>query len=338
MNKHTNDTINTLTDDKMTDEQRRVQALLESGHITQDEADILFAALGVEAGPDGDVKSEGEAREEAVSEQQFGELPDPENSSSELEQRSPQKVQQSGAQGPSESVHLAPTPAPKPADVKPPRLPEPPAPPRLSDAAPEPMTWVRLTGFCGDLTVTSDPYISSPVIDGHALLEHTEAGYLIRTPPENKGGNWLQRLHKAAGDVRVRLPAEMGLDLGIMAGDGEIRGVKVLKGTFTGGDLNVLGAETVDLTVTAGDVTLKLRPRAGEGRVKTISGDVDVTFLVGSSAVVSGSATCGDLDLPPGFTQNGGFANQKFEGTLGAGEGRLELRLTAGDVNIRAEA
>lgn len=320
------------------DEQKRVQALLESGHITQDEADILVAALEGEAEPDGDMESEGEAREETVSEKQPGELPDLENSSRELEPRSQQNLQQSGARGPSESVPLAPTPAPAPADVTPPRLPEPPTPSRLPDAASDPMTWVKLSGFCGDLTVTSDPHISSPVIDGHALLEHTGAGYLIRTPPENKGGNWLQRLHKAAGDVRVRLPTEMGLELGITAGDGEIRGVKTLKGSFTGGDLDVLDAETIDLTVTAGDVTLKLRPRAGEGRVKAISGDVDVIFLAGSSAVVSGSATCGDLDLPENFRRNGGFATHKFEGTLGAGEGRLELRLTAGDVNIRAEA
>ena len=319
----------TKADDKMTDEQRRVQALLESGHIDQDEADILIAALGGEAGPDGKMEQEGETQK-AV-EKQPGELPDPEDSSGDLESRSPQTLQQSGVQGLSESVQLAPPPAPKPADVKPPRPPEPPAPPKL------PVTWVKLSGFCGDLTVTSDPDISSPVIDGNALLEHTEAGYLIRTPPENGGGNWLQRLHKAAGDVRIRLPAEMGLELGITAGDGEIRGVKTLKGNFTGGDLDVLEAETVDLTVTAGDVTLKLRPRAGEGRVKAISGDVDVIFLGGSSAVVSGSATCGDLELPKSFSRNGGFATHKFAGTLGAGEARLELRLTAGDVTIRAE-
>lgn len=307
------------------DDQERVQALLESGHITGDEADILMAALA-EAGSDGE-ELPGAAREEST-EGQPGDLSDSETGSGGLEPR--------GAQGPSENFPLTPAPAFTP-PAKPPHLPEPPAPPRLSDAAPSPITWLKLSGFCGDLTVTSDPHLSSPVVEGNALLERTDAGYLIRTPPENNGGNWLQRLHRAAGDVRVRLPAEMGLELGITAGDGEIRGVKVLKGNFTGGDLDVLGAETIDLTVTTGDVTLKLRPQTGEGRVKAISGDIDVTFLAGSSAVVSGSATCGDLELPHGFTRNGGFANQKFEGTLGAGKGHLELRLTAGDVTVRAE-
>ena len=332
MSKLANDATDTLTDDKMTDEQRRVQALLESGHITQDEAEILLAALHGEEEPNSSPTAAApNSASRAVSDEQTDSTLEADETSSNTPEQS---LSQDETQGSASGSRPTPLP-PAPAEVQ---QPQPPEPPRALDTAPDPMTWVRLIGFCGDLTVTSDPYISSPVIDGHALLEHTEAGYLIRTPPENKGGNWLQRLHKAAGDVRIRLPAEMGLDLGIMAGDGEIRGVKVLKGTFTGGDLDVLGAETVDLTVTAGDVTLKLRPRAGEGRVKAISGDVDVIFLAGSSAVVSGSATCGDLGLPPGFSQNGGFANQKFEGTLGAGEGRLDLRLTAGDVNIRAEA
>ncbi len=113
---------------------------------------------------------------------------------------------------------------------------------------------------------------------------------------------------------------------------------KVLKGIYTVVDLFVLLRRPSKPTLSSSSAASDVYQSQGEGRVKTISGDVDVTFLVGSSAVVSGSATCGDLDLPPGFTQNGGFANQKFEGTLGAGEGRLELRLTAGDVNIRAEA
>ena len=330
-----NDTNDTPTDDNMTDEQRRVQALLASGHINQDEADILFAAL-----------AEGEAEElktlsptaaapssaaRAQRNEQTDETPDADRDGANTsEQRSRQHETQGSVSSLRPPIPLPPAPA----EVQQPQSPE---PPRAPDTAPDPMIWVKLSGFCGDLTVTSDPHLSSPIVDGNALLEHTEAGYLIRTPPESKGGNWLQRLHKAAGDVRVRLPAEMGLELGVAAGDGEIRGVKVLKGTFTGGDLDVLEAETVDLTVTAGDVTLKLRPRAGEGRVKAISGDVDVIFLAGTSATVSGSATCGDLDLPPGFTRNGGFANHKFEGTLGAGEARLELRLTAGDVSIRAE-
>ena len=298
-------------------ERKRVQALLDSGRISEDEAEVLFAAL-----------DESETQSATA----------PEAVQNLAVQATSQPATETGT--PLSSTPPAP---PAPVDAYPP---QPPEPPRFTDVSPAdtPMTWVKLVGFCGDLDVRSDPSLSSPVVTGHATLERSDTGYLIRTPPDIKGadskgagGNWLTRLHKAAGDVSVRLPAEMGLELGIAAGDGEVRGVKTLKGTFTGGDLDVVEAENVDLTVTAGDVTLKLRPRAGEGRLKATSGDVDVIFLAGSSAVVSGSATCGDLDLPPGFTRSGGFATHRFEGTLGAGEARLELRLTAGDVDIRAE-
>lgn len=338
----------------MNDNERdRVQALLESGRISADEAEILFAALAESeaAGPEtrspAATEPDSAARDENLIEDPSGETPD--SGSSDSLDTPQQRSLQDEPHGPVADSSLPPRP-PARADAPPPRPPQSPTPSRLPDPAPNlapaetPTTWVKLIGFCGDLNVRSDPNLSSPVVDGHATLERTDAGYLIRTPPDLKGadskgagGNWLTRLHKAAGDVSVRLPAELGLELGIMAGDGEVRDVKAIRGTFTGGDFEVSGAETVDLTVTAGDVTLKLRPCAGEQRVKAISGDVDVVFLAGSSAVVSGSATCGDLDLPRDFRRSGGFASHKFEGTLGAGEARLELRLTAGDVNITAE-
>lgn len=302
-------------------ERDRVQALLDAGRITQAEADILFAAL-----------EESEAQE----------TPSPEaTQTSEAIQGPSTQAASQPVKRPEPEALLAVTPPtpPTPVDATPPIPPQPPEPPRYPDAtsAEAPTAWVKLSGFCGDLDVTSDPSLSAPVVTGNATLERSGADYLIRTPPELQKGsrNWLTRLHKAAGDVTVRLPAETGLELSIAAGDGEIRNVRTLKGSFTGGDLVVRGAETVDLTVTAGDVTLELRPRSGEGRLKATSGDVDVIFLPGASATVSGSATCGDLKLPPHFRRDGGFVNQHFEGTLGAGEARLELRLVAGDVTIK---
>ncbi|CAA9567798.1 MAG: hypothetical protein AVDCRST_MAG86-1350 [uncultured Truepera sp.] len=297
-------------------ERKRVQALLNSGRISEDEAEVLFAALNESEtqGPDDAARLQVTPQE--ASEPEIPVPPTP----SGVQPPLPPSALAQAARRSHQSPHSS-----------------------SAVSTETPVTWVKLVGFCGDLDVRSDPSLSNPVVTGHATVERNDTGYLIRTPPDIKGadkgagGNWLTRLHKAAGDVSVRLPAEMGLELGIAAGDGEVRGVKTLRGTFTGGDLDVLEAETVDLTVTAGDVTLKLRPRAGEGRLKATSGDVDVIFLAGSSAVITGSATCGDLDLPPGFTRSGGFATHKFEGTLGAGEARLELRLTAGDVDIRAE-
>lgn len=289
-----------------TSDHARIQALLESGRITEAEADLLFAAL-----------DESETQK-------------PADEAAQLQAAPPQQTVQ-----PTPAV--IPTP-PLPVEAQPPQPPEPPPGPAPIPGA-TPATWTKLLGFCGDLTVQGDPGLSTPVVTGNAMLERTPAGYLIRTPPGGEEGakGWLSRLHRAAGDVEVRLPADMGLELGIAAGDGEVHGVKRIKGNFAGGDFEVSGAEHVDLTVTAGDVTLKLQPRGGEQRLRATSGDVDIIFLAGSSVAVSGSATCGDLDVPPTFTRQGGFPGRKFEGTLGAGEARLDLRLTAGDVDIRAE-
>lgn len=300
-------------------ERDRVQALLDAGRITQTEADILFAAL---------------------EESETQETPSPEAV------QTPEAIQDPAAQAASQPIKrpeaprdAAPPTPPAPIDATPPIPPQPPEPARHPDAAAAeaPTTWVKLSGFCGDLSVSSDAGLSAPMVTGNATLERSETGYLIRTPSELQKGsrNWLTRLHQAAGDVAVRLPAGTGLELGIAAGDGEIRNVRKLKGSFTGGDLEVRGAETVDLTVTAGDVTLELRPRSGDQRLKATSGDVDVIFLPGTSATVSGSATCGDLKLPPHFRHDGGVVNQHFEGTLGAGEARLEVRLVAGDVTVK---
>ncbi len=294
-----------------TNDHARIRALLESGRITQAEADLLFAAL--------DEDETQRPTDEAV-------------------QVQPTQVQPAPSQ---QNVQPTPAVVPEPPPPLEAQLPRPPEPPPVPASAPVavPAGWLKLLGFCGDLSVRGEPGLSTPVVTGNATLERTPEGYLIRTPPGGEEGakGWLSRLHRAAGDVTVRLPADMGLELGIAAGDGEVRDVKTLRGNFTGGDFEVLGAEHVDLTVTAGDVTLKLNPQRGEQRVRATSGDVDIVLMAGSSVTVSGSATCGDLDVPRTFTQPGGFPGRRFGGVLGAGAARLDLRLIAGDVNVRAE-
>ncbi len=301
-------------------EHARVQALLESGRITQAEAEILFTALG-----------ENEAQEEMS-----------ENSSEAASQPTSPAESSSAPPAAGQSTEAAVIPPVQPPQPPASAPPPPPYPPETSRTPPKMdavQQWLKLSGFCGDLSVEADPALNSPVVTGKATLERTETGYLIRTPPEAKGdSNWLTRLHQAAGDVKVRLPESVGLDLRIASGDSEIRGVKAVKGSFTGGDFKLVDAETLDLTVTAGDVTVKLRPQTGEQRLRTTSGDVNLTFLAGASVTVSGSATCGDLTLPPNFSRSGGFVGGNFEGTLGAGEAHLELHLIAGDVTVRADA
>lgn len=316
-----------------TNDHARIRALLESGRITQAEADLLLAALDETEQKPYPATSES-APSQASSESPFSER-ELGVTESDLGLEDLDKL---GEDLTDEKLGLtSPVSPPTPVPPVPPLYPSEPPPAPTPNTTP--VTWLKLLGFCGDLSVRGEPGLSTPVVTGNATLERTPEGYLIRTPPggEEGGKGWLSRLHRAAGDVEVRLPPDMGLELGIAAGDGEVRGVKTLRGNFTGGDFEVSGAEHVDLTVTAGDVTLKLNPQRGEQRVRATSGDVDIVLMAGSSVRVSGSATCGDLDVPPSFSRQGGFPGRRFEGVLGAGEARLDLRLTAGDIDIRAE-
>lgn len=220
--------------------------------------------------------------------------------------------------------------------------------------------WLKLAGGCGDLLVTVDPTLREPTFTGEGVLERQGSNYVFRTPfdwksttvdfakamtegfmssraSDGKGGNWLTKLRSLGSSLKICLPEGYGLDLGLFAGDGTIRGVRALRGKFTGGDLTVEGAEHLDLNVTSGDVTMKVRPVRGEQRLRATSGDVTLTFLAGSDVTVSGKATAGDIDVPRGFSQGRGFGTTELSGVLGAGRARLELRLTAGDVDIRAE-
>ncbi len=350
----------------------RVQALLDEGRITAAEADILFAALGDDESEDTDTpttsedddpegshrtgtritpeqtRDEARARAheaaEAARAKARAARESAQNSPANVSDRSV-KAFQLGEEG-SASPQISRPPPPQPQEPEVPRLPQPPTPPTAPPQAEESVytypagqRWARISGFCGDLDVRSDPTITEPSINGSASSEWDGSAFVIRTPPKDKEGGrgWLQRLHRAAGDLQVRLPEGMGLDLAIAAGDGSVRGVREVRGHFTGGDFDLTGAETLDLTVTAGDVNIRMRPTAGRQRLRATSGDIDLTLLPGSSVAVSGRATCGDLELPGGFNRDGGIATQRFSGTVGAGEAELELRLTAGDVSVRLE-
>lgn len=350
----------------------RVQALLEEGRITTAEADILFAALGDVAKDSSKDEEAGEDEPDSASRSTAARVT-PEQTRDEARARAHEtaekarekaraKAQEARDKGersfrldpiempgftiPAIDIPLWPKEAATPPDADSPAQPQPPAPPKAPPQASESVhaypagaRWAKVSGFCGDLDVRSDPNISEPSVNGSASFEWDGRAFVIRTPPKDKEGgrNWLNRLHRAAGDLKVRLPEGMGLDLAIAAGDGSVRGVKDVRGNFTGGDFDLRDAEHIDLTVTAGDISIGLRPTTGQQRLRATSGDIDLTLREGSSVKVSGRATCGDLDLPRGFSREGGLATQRFSGTVGGGDAELELRLTAGDVNVKLE-
>jgi hypothetical protein len=103
------------------------------------------------------------------------------------------------------------------------------------------------------------------------------------------------------------------------------------------GDLSVRDAAAVDLSKAAGDLSVAFRPTTGRHRISAKAGDVDVRFLPGSDASVEASVSMGDLDAP-GFEVDDRMVGAQARGTLGAGSAQVEVRLTAGDLNLRTNA
>lgn len=296
-------------------ERERIQALLDVGRISKSDAELLWGAL---------------EDEDAAYEADETTLDSLDGAASEAKQ---------GA-------------------VPPPLPPEPPHPPGApSQTADEPWEypyagdaednfehnvadithWLKIAGGCGDLSVTVDPSLDAPSFTGEGVLEQDGADYRLRTPSDWQGGNWLSKLRNLVGNLEVGVPEGYGVALSVFAGDAELRGVRAIKGKFTGGDLSVHGAESLELNVTSGDVTLTLRPTRGHHQLRATSGDVTLTFLKGSDVTVSGKATAGNVSVPKGFGRSGSFGSSRVQGTIGGGRAKLELRLTAGNVELRTE-
>lgn len=203
-----------------------------------------------------------------------------------------------------------------------------------------PENWLKLSGFCGDLTVRCNPAIEVPRVEGNATLTQTEAGgYLIKTPASS-GGGWLKNLHKVASDIVVEVPEHTSLELSMTAGDAKIIGVESLIGSFVGGDFEAQRITGLDLLITAGDVTLSTLLHEGTHQLAVVAGDVTLDFLQGSAVHLEASGRGGDISLRTAATmQEQSELNFKkdFSCTLGEASdtpAQLHFLFTAGDITI----
>lgn len=211
--------------------------------------------------------------------------------------------------------------------------------PTEDDAVAE--NWLKLSGFCGDLSVRCNPAIAVPRVEGNAILTQSEAGgYLIKTPPSS-GGGWLKNLHKVASDIVVEVPEHSGLELNMTAGDAKISGVESLVGSFVGGDFEAQEITGLDLLITAGDISLSTRLNEGEHKLAVVAGDVNLDFLPGSAVQLEATGRGGDINLKTAATmqEQSGFNFKKdFSCMLGEASetpATLHFNFTAGDITIR---
>ncbi len=206
------------------------------------------------------------------------------------------------------------------------------------ELAPAGTRWCTVEMTAADLSVVADD-IDEPVVEGDEdqklVVTPTDEGVRVTSERGWSIDRWVGR--GAALDVRVRLPRAWGLALDLKAGDADVAGVPYVRGRMLAGDLSVRDAASVDLSKAAGDLAVAFRPTQGRHRISAKAGDVDVRFQPGSDATVEASVSMGDLHAP-GFEVDDRMVGAQARGRVGAGNARVEVRLTAGDLSLRAPA
>jgi hypothetical protein len=205
------------------------------------------------------------------------------------------------------------------------------------ELAPAGTRWCAIELTAADLSVVADD-IAEPVVQGDdeqkLIVTPTDDGIRVTSERGWSVDRWIGR--STALDVHVRVPRAWGVALDLKAGDADVVDVPYVRGRMLAGDLSVREAKSVDLSKAAGDLSVSFRPTAGRHRITAKAGDVDVLFLSGSDATVEASVSMGDLHAP-GFEVDDRMVGAQARGRIGAGNARVEVRLTAGDLSVRSD-
>jgi hypothetical protein len=206
------------------------------------------------------------------------------------------------------------------------------------DLAPAGTRWCAIELTAADLSVVADD-IAEPVVQGDdeqkLIVTATDDGIRVTSERGWSVDRWMGR--STSLDVHVRLPRAWGVALDLKAGDADVEGVPYVRGRMLAGDLSVRNAAAVDVSKAAGDLAVSFRPTEGRHRISAKAGDVDVHLLPGSDAAIEASVSMGDLHAP-GFEVDDRMVGAQARGRIGAGNARVEVRLTAGDLSVRSDA
>lgn len=284
------------------DDQERVQALLESGHITRDEADILMAALAAD----------------------------------------PEVEAVLGATDARDPVYPEPPSPPQPNIPEPPSPPEPPTDPELRGASePRDARWVKVEMFAGNLEVEVDPSLTAPTFEGQADLEQQGRDYKVRQQRPKSSGlleNVLENTLNAFFETKklvVRIPEGYGVDLDMKAGNAEIRGVPTLRGKMMAGNLNAWELGGIALDLKAGNLDASLKLTEGQHTLDLKAGGGRIRLLPGSDVEVVGEVKAGNFrSRHPVFQYRRSYVGGTFHGTLGSGRASFTVQQKAGNLEL----
>ncbi len=305
-------------------DQERIQALVTQGKITREEADRLLAALRDTSRGD----REGQAETAPPAEE------------AEVETGGERESRTEPEQPPHTATVREAVAARAAARTPPPGL-------------PEGLRWVRVSMLTGDVDVCVDPNLGEPAVESEAAqfeVKQDGTDFVVRPlkPTKDKGprregldglvdgvSDFVGDIFKRMGDLKVKIPAGFGVVVDSKAGDVNVTGAPFVKARLLAGDLNVQGVGGVDLGLSAGDVNATVRLTSGEHRVKLSAGDLNLTLLEGSSCSVTGGVGMGDVDADAPLTTRRTGMGGSLIGQVGGGEARLEVSVSAGDLEVR---
>jgi Putative adhesin len=305
----------------------RIENLLREGKISPEEANKLFRAL--------------EAQGETV-------------------EKSTPTVGQ-GSSGPA-----IPTPV-KPVTPTPPTPPTPPVepvkPPEVSTTKnlethrtdkfvfQGPLQQVFINLNAGDIDVIGVPGDRLEV-EGNGVLSivREDETQTIRIGSSGKMDNptevgFLDTVFKAIGrvipvNIKVKVPANLPrLEVKAFAGDVDVQGVTGrVQIDLSAGDIKLRDASQFEIISKAGNIKVNTKLENGESKITGLAGEIDVNLAPGSSVSLKASTQAGNVGAK-GFIlsqTDKRITGGSLEGRLGAGRAKLDVSLSAGDLDVIA--
>jgi hypothetical protein len=157
---------------------------------------------------------------------------------------------------------------------------------------------------------------------------------------------WLDTVFQAIGrflpvTVKLKVPAHLTLvEVRALAGDVDVKGVHGrVDVELQAGDVNVRDASSFRIQASAGNIDVQTQLSGGESSVKALAGDVDINLEPGSSVALNASNSAGEISAR-GFILthvDKRITGGSLAGTLGDGRARLEVHLSAGNVDVLAK-
>lgn len=318
-------------------EQERIQALLEEGKISQQEADMLLEALAetddVESGtPRTDASMLHHANSEAGTA-----VPQDANASAEQgylrSDSAAQAALDQNARPTSDVNEEQNFPAP-------PEPPPPPSPPKMN-VAEERNTrsanrWIHVDVKAGSVHITADPSINEPSVQttGRGEVELKRVGQDWEVAFRPKRGHWSGNLLSADVHMDLRIPADYGINLDGKAGMVTIEDVPYLKGSMAAGTLDARKLDGFNLEVKAGTLRLAACLRQGQHHLDMKAGTAHLILASASDVSITGEVKVGTVELKGPFTRQNNFIGSSFRGTVGAGTASLEVSQKAGTFTL----